>query len=140
MIFFYFGKFKNFSTLETYSFSLFIGGVFAVQSFLVIGGFLTAYLQMKRMEKDKDSSLKVFLKGILGRYIRFAVVMALAVLIHSTWLYRLGSGPFWDRINFTERQFCRDNGWTNLLFLDNYINSDRKCLIHRLGMKFEIVN
>ena len=107
-----------------------------MQSFLVIGGFLTAYLQMKRMEDGKDSSLKVFLKGILGRYIRLTVVMALAVLIHSTWLYRLGSGPFWDRLTFTDKQFCRDNGWTNLLYLDNYINSDRKCLIH--GLENEI--
>lgn len=101
-----------------------------MQSFLVIGGFLTAFLQIRKMEKDNASSLKLFLKGIVGRYIRFAALLALTILLHSTWLYRLGNGPFWDRINYTERQFCRDNGWTNLLFVDNYINSENKCLLH----------
>jgi peptidoglycan/LPS O-acetylase OafA/YrhL len=122
---------KNFSTLKSSSFSLFIGGMFAVQSFLVIGGFLTAYLQMKKMEKEITSSISLFLREVAGRYIRFASLLALTVLIHSTWLYRFGSGPFWDQVNLTERQFCRENGWTNLLFLDNYISIEHKCLIHR---------
>jgi peptidoglycan/LPS O-acetylase OafA/YrhL len=121
---------QGYTSTKLSSFAIFIGGIFGVQSFLVIGGFLAAYLQMKKMENEKDSNLKIFVKGIIGRYIRFSALLALTVLIHSTWLYRLGSGPFWDRINFTERQFCRENGWTNLLFLDNYINSDHKCLIH----------
>lgn len=102
----------------------------AVQTFLVIGGFLTAFLFMTRMEKDDSSSYSLFLRGIIGRYLRFAPLLGFTILIHSTWLYRLGNGPFWDRINFTERQFCRDNWWTNLLFLDNYINVEQKCLIH----------
>lgn len=101
-----------------------------VQSFLVIGGFLTACLFMMRVQKDKSSSFSLFLRGVIGRYVRFAPLLILTILIHSTWLYRLGNGPFWDRINFAERQFCRDNWWTNLLFLDNYINVERKCLIH----------
>lgn len=90
---------------------------------------MTAFLQMNRLEQDKVSGPLIFIKVVIGRYIRFASLLALAILVHSTWLYRLGSGPFWDRINYTERQFCRENGWTNLLFINNYINSDQKCLI-----------
>lgn len=102
----------------------------AVQTFLVIGGFLTAILFMVRMERDNSSSFALFLRGIICRYIRLAPLMIFTILMHATWLYRLGSGPFWDRINFAEREFCRENWWTNLLFLDNYINVERKCLIH----------
>jgi peptidoglycan/LPS O-acetylase OafA/YrhL len=123
-------KTQSFSNFNSFCFGYFNSGVFGVQSFLVVGGFLAAYLQMKQMDSSKESSLVIFVKGTVSRYIRFSALLALTVLIHATWLYRLGSGPFWDRINFTERQFCRENGWTNLLFLDNYINSDHKCLIH----------
>lgn len=101
-----------------------------MQTFFVIGGFLTAYLFMVRMEKNKSSSLTIFFKGIIARYLRFAPLLAFFVLIHATWLYRLGSGPFWDRVNYTEKQFCRDNWWTNLLFIDNYVKVDQKCFLH----------
>lgn len=114
------------------------GNPCAVQAFLVIGGFLTAYTFMLRSDKDDTSSVVLFFKGIVGRYCRLAPLLALAILFHSTWLYRLGSGPFWNRINYTEKQFCRENWWTNLLFIDNYWNVDRKCLIHSwyLGADF----
>ena len=102
----------------------------AVQSFLVFGGFLTAFLFLTRMDKDSSSSFKLFIKGIIGRYIRFVPLLVIMILLHSTWLYRLGNGPFWDRVNYTEKQFCRENWWTNVIFLDNYINVGEKCLIH----------
>lgn len=119
--------YQTFSTSKSISY---MSGNPAVQTFFVIAGFLTAYLLMTRMEKDNNSSYGLFFRGIIGRYVRFAPLLILTILVHSTWLYRLGSGPFWDRVNFTEKQFCRQNWWTNLLFLDNYINVDRKCLIH----------
>lgn len=97
---------------------------------MVIGGFLTAFLFLMRMEKEKSSSFTLFLRGVVGRYARLAPLLALTILVHATWLYRLGDGPFWDKVNFSERQFCRENWWTNLIFLDNYINVEEKCLIH----------
>lgn len=106
------------------------GNPCALQTFLVIGGFLTAYIFMLRSDKDDTSSGVLFFKGIVGRYCRLAPVQALVILFHSTWLYRLGSGPFGDHINYTEKQFCLENWWTNLLFIDNCWNVDRKCLIH----------
>lgn len=102
-----------------------------MQTFFVISGFLTAYLFMMRTERGAGrADYSILLKGIIERYVRFAPLLILTLLVHSTWLYRLGSGPFWDRINFTERQFCRQNWWTNFLFIDNYVNVEMKCLIH----------
>lgn len=102
----------------------------AVQSYMVIGGFLTSYLFMMRAQKNDMTSYKNFFRGFIERYIRLTPLLMFTILAHSTLLYRLGNGPFWDRVNFSERQFCRDNWWTNLLFLDNYINVEEKCLIH----------
>lgn len=107
-----------------------INGINIVQSFFVIGGFLTAYLFLVHVEADKTSSCILFVKAVILRYIRLAPLLILTILVHSTWLYRFGSGPLWDKVNFAERQFCRENWWINMLFLDNYINVQMKCLIH----------
>ncbi|CRK96295.1 CLUMA_CG009715, isoform A [Clunio marinus] len=117
----------TFSTSKAVSY---MSGNPGVQTFLVIGGFLTAYLLMDKLEKNADSSYYEFFRGIISRYLRFAPLLIFTILIHATWLYRLGDGPFWDRVNYPEKQFCRKNWWVNLLFLDNYINVEEKCLIH----------
>lgn len=63
-----------------------INGLNIVQSFFVIGGFLTAYLFMVHVEKDKNPSWILLLKAVVLRYIRFAPLLLLAVLMHATWL------------------------------------------------------
>lgn len=114
---------------------LVVNGINIVQTFFVIGGFLTSFIFLVHVEKEKSSSWFLLFKAALLRYIRFIPLLLLTVLMHATWLYHIGRGPFWDRVNFTERQFCRENWWTNLLFLDNYVNAERKCLIHRFYFK-----
>jgi peptidoglycan/LPS O-acetylase OafA/YrhL len=109
---------------------LVVNGINIVQSFFVIGGFLTGFLFFVHVERDKSSGWLLFLKAVVLRYIRFAPLLLLTILMHSTWLYRVGSGPLWDKVNFAERQFCRQNWWINMLFLDNYIRVEEKCLIH----------
>lgn len=109
---------------------LVVNGINIVQSFFVIGGFLTGFLFFVHVEKDKSSGWLLFLKAVILRYVRFAPLLLLTILMHSTWLYRVGSGPLWDKVNFAERQFCRQNWWINMLFMDNYINVEEKCLIH----------
>lgn len=107
-----------------------VNGITIVQSFFVIGGFLTAYLFLVHVETDKSSGGILFIKAFVLRYIRFAPLLILTILVHATWLYRVGSGPLWDKVNFAERQFCRQNWLINILFLDNYLNVEMKCLIH----------
>lgn len=101
-----------------------------MQTFFVIGGFLTAFLFMSKATNKASSTDFSIFRGIIERYMRFAPLLALTLLVHSTWLYRLGSGPFWNRVNFNEKQFCRQNWWTNLLFIDNFVNVEQKCLMH----------
>jgi hypothetical protein len=49
--------------------------------------------------------------------------------IHSTWLVRLSRGPFWDQIVGEEYRSCRENWWTNLLYINNYVNRKRMVII-----------
>lgn len=109
---------------------LVVNGANIVQSFFVISGFLIAVLFENHVSHAKNANWSLLVKAFVLRYIRFAPLIFLTMLIHATWLYRFGSGPFWDKVTFAERQYCRNNWWTNVLFLDNYINVDEKCLIH----------
>lgn len=63
------------------------------------------------------------------RYIRLAPLMAIAILLQATWLYRLGYGPIFNKIVYAEQEFCRKHWWKNMLFIDNYTNVPEKCLI-----------
>jgi len=39
-------------------------------------------------------------------------------------MWRMDVGPAWRQFNEPEKQFCRKNYWTNLLFVNNYVASD----------------
>jgi len=90
---------------------------------------LSAYMFHEHAESTRNSGSILLIKSMVLRYIRLTPLLALAMLAQSTWLYRFSSGPVWNKIIFPERQFCRDNWWVNMLFLDNYLFTDQKCLI-----------
>lgn len=42
----------------------------------------------------------------------------------------MGNGPFWKKFIESEKTFCRNNWWINLLNLNNYISYDTPCMQH----------
>lgn len=55
---------------------------------------------------------------------RLTPAYAFILLLHATWLPKLQDGPLWPRGAEVERNFCRRNWWTNLLYVNNYVNAD----------------
>lgn len=108
----------------TFIFNSFI----TIQTFLFISGFLMTFFFLSQRQTE-SSNFKLFFKTLILRYIRFAPLQAIAVLLHSTWLSRLGDGPIYNKVNYAERQFCRKHWWKNMLFIDNYTNVEEKCLL-----------
>jgi len=49
--------------------------------------------------------------------------MLVIIFFYATLFYKLGSGPHWDEVVGLERDSCQNNWWTNLLFINNYVNS-----------------
>lgn len=41
----------------------------------------------------------------------------------------MGDGPLWKLVIYPEAEFCRRNWWTNMLFINNYINSHEMVII-----------
>ncbi|ETN67035.1 hypothetical protein AND_001167 [Anopheles darlingi] len=71
---------------------------------------------------------------------RLTPVYAFVILFHATWLLKLQYGPIWRWGAETEQVFCRRNWWTNLLYINNYVNADQPCVQQGwyLGAEFQI--
>jgi hypothetical protein len=44
------------------------------------------------------------------------------VLVSATLLKYMGSGPQWPLVDQTLQQFCANNWWVALLYIQNYVN------------------
>lgn len=100
-----------------------LNGMTIVQTFFTISGFLLTvqFLDMTNSFKKKVNFSYIFY-AILYRFIRLSPVYAFMIFFDATWLIRMNEGPGWKRIAESERYFCRKNWWTNLLYLNNYVN------------------
>jgi hypothetical protein len=49
----------------------------------------------------------------------------LTVLFYTSLLPKIGSGPLWKVTVVPESEFCLENWWTNLLYVNNYVHVDR---------------
>lgn len=66
---------------------------------------------------------------LIMRYLRltpaYGAIIGLAILMPA-----LGSGPFWPETVGQLGPACRANWWTNLLYVNNFIETNNLCLIH----------
>lgn len=51
------------------------------------------------------------------------------ITIFALFLPYMGDGPLWKHIIYPEAEFCQKNWWTNLLFINNYVNSYEMVII-----------
>ncbi|XP_052128961.1 nose resistant to fluoxetine protein 6-like [Frankliniella occidentalis] len=105
--------------------SYLLNGMLLVDSFLVVSGFLLTRLLL--LELDKRGSVNFGLLYIF-RYIRLTPSYLAVVALYATLLPRLGSGPLWPSRILLEQDRCRASWWTNLLYVNNYVNTDQLCM------------
>uniref|UniRef100_A0A1S4GUU3 Acyl_transf_3 domain-containing protein n=1 Tax=Anopheles gambiae TaxID=7165 RepID=A0A1S4GUU3_ANOGA len=105
-----------------------INGSIIVQSFFEMSGFLLSIHFCTTQAKMKRISWIAILVTVGYRYIRLTPAYAFILLLHATWLPKLQDGPLWPRGAEVERNFCRRNWWTNLLYVNNYVHADEPCL------------
>ncbi|XP_050294047.1 nose resistant to fluoxetine protein 6-like isoform X2 [Anthonomus grandis grandis] len=103
-------------------------GWYVVQTFFVISGWLLTYHFFVMTAEVKNLRISHVFWTIINRYIRLAPAVAVMVGFHSTWLVHLSRGPYWDMFVGEEYRNCRKNWWTNLLFVNNYVDNNNMCL------------
>uniref|UniRef100_A0A8D8Z1N9 Nose resistant to fluoxetine protein 6 n=1 Tax=Cacopsylla melanoneura TaxID=428564 RepID=A0A8D8Z1N9_9HEMI len=105
----------------------FNNGPVIVDTFFVIGGFLTFYYLFLELE-DRKGKIN-FLVIYIYRILRITPVYMIVVAFYIHVLPYLGEGPLWETLVVRESDRCRENWWTNLLYINNYVNTDNQCML-----------
>lgn len=51
-------------------------------------------------------------------------VYGLMIAFHTFVLLHLSDGPLWKKIAIQESEYCQKNWWSNLLFINNYVDAE----------------
>jgi peptidoglycan/LPS O-acetylase OafA/YrhL len=107
----------------------------AVDTFLVISGFLTVHVLVRKLPL-KSSAATAARQSAMGRYlyyfpgllvtrvVRILPLYIMCLLFYTQIAPQLGSGPFWYQWLALLKP-CHDYGWTNLLFINNFWPADK---------------
>ncbi|CAF4804007.1 unnamed protein product [Pieris macdunnoughi] len=98
-----------------------------VQIFFVMSSFLLAYKLLK--QKSRGPIFTTFLETMINRIIRISPSHLMVIWFASSWWERVNSGPLWTPLVGGEAAVCRKKWWTHLLFINNLVYPDDKCLI-----------
>ncbi|XP_008552670.1 nose resistant to fluoxetine protein 6 [Microplitis demolitor] len=104
---------------------LLYNGPIIVESFFAFGGLLLAYYLL--IELDKKGRIN-FSMAILIRYLRLTPSYLLLIMFVALILPHLGSGPYWSSKIGLESESCSNNWWTNILYINNYVYTDKMCM------------
>ncbi|KAM3957893.1 nose resistant to fluoxetine protein 6-like [Aphomia sociella] len=116
-----------------------LNGTLVVQTFISLAAFLFSYNVLVQSEKNKETlSLKKFPTLLLNRYIRLTPVIMLTVGLTATWWVHIAKGPQWSLIVENMRNVCRDKWWTHLLYVNNMVKPDDKCLVQSWFMAVDM--
>ncbi|XP_043678966.1 nose resistant to fluoxetine protein 6-like isoform X2 [Vespula pensylvanica] len=112
---------------ESWSKMLVLNGNMVTDTFFLLSGVLLAYTEV--IKKEKSSSWKLDVIGLyLHRYSRLTPAYAMMIGFYATIYSKFGSGPHWDVWVGSNRDYCRDNWWSNLLYVNNYVNVPDMCM------------
>ncbi|XP_053664389.1 O-acyltransferase like protein-like [Anopheles marshallii] len=94
------------------------GNTYTVQIFFVIGGLLLAVNTLEQLKNRDSAGLAYLLDRVKIRLIRILPLYLFVILFHASWYPQSYEGPIGDRFH----DHCTTNWWTNVVFLNNYIN------------------
>ncbi|XP_044753949.1 nose resistant to fluoxetine protein 6-like [Coccinella septempunctata] len=106
-------------------------GPFGVSTFFQISSMLLTFSVLNHFNEksEKELTLKTIFWIVIYRYLRLTPTMAFILFLHSTILPHSGSGPMWNEYLGIDRRNCRKNGWTNLLYINTWVNTSEMCML-----------
>ncbi|KAG4075102.1 hypothetical protein HA402_013497 [Bradysia odoriphaga] len=107
---------------------LLISGTFSVDSFFLLSGLLVTWSSLRHLDKS-NGKLNIFL-SYFHRYIRLTPPLAALVLLSSSLIRQVGSGPLWKIFIGAADKPCQNYWWSTLLYVQNYVNPNNMCIGH----------
>ncbi|XP_071103158.1 O-acyltransferase like protein-like [Haliotis cracherodii] len=111
---------------QSFSFQIITNATLSVDSFFLLSGLLVTYLFLKETEKAGGLKVKHMILYYVHRYLRLTPIYAYVIFINTFLVVYLTDGPTW--MGSADSQFCVDNWWTNLLYINNVYREKTKCL------------
>ncbi|XP_022831944.1 nose resistant to fluoxetine protein 6-like [Spodoptera litura] len=107
-------------------------GTSIVQTFIMVSSFLLAYNLLLHVSDNpkKQFSMKMFPRCLLHRIARISPLYVFVLGLATTWWAHAGDGPLWTPMVRDEAAHCRDKWWAQVLFVNNFIKPEDRCLIH----------
>ncbi|XP_065334465.1 nose resistant to fluoxetine protein 6-like [Cloeon dipterum] len=102
-----------------------LNGTLLVDTFFVLSGFLTCFGILLEIHKRKTLNVPML---YLYRWMRLTPVYMMVVAFYATLFSKVDSGPLWKARVGLEQERCVQNWWTNLLYVNNYVNADQLCM------------
>ncbi|XP_034933729.1 nose resistant to fluoxetine protein 6-like isoform X2 [Chelonus insularis] len=96
-------------------------------SFLLISGVLISHSMAK--EYAKNGEIRWFCR-LIARYIRLTPALLIIIFWYAFIMEHFGSGPQWNSIMKTNADLCKNNAWTNLLYIQNFFPFEEMCATH----------
>ncbi|XP_015121190.1 nose resistant to fluoxetine protein 6 [Diachasma alloeum] len=104
---------------------LLYNGPIIVDGFFAVGGLLIAYYLLKELDTGRKIN---FTANILIRYIRLTPSYVAIIAFIALILPHLSTGPYWSHKIGLESEGCAANWWTNILYINNYVNTEKMCM------------
>nr|XP_015840143.1 PREDICTED: nose resistant to fluoxetine protein 6-like [Tribolium castaneum] len=101
------------------------GATVSVDTFLVIGGFLTMYTFEATLNKGTKFNVTLY---YLHRFLRLTPSLAAMLLAHAALFNYFGSGPLWENTDLYLSKACKEYWWSTLLYIQNYNNPNGICI------------
>lgn len=104
-----------------------LSGGFAVDTFFIMSGFLTAILFVRQTKKERVS-LRMMSLYYIHRYIRLTPSFILVMFVSIYLTPYFGHGPLYPIQQGFEPENCRKgNWWTAFLYIGNFLKSEDLC-------------
>nr|CAH7730472.1 unnamed protein product [Callosobruchus chinensis] len=103
-------------------------GVFILSFHFMMSTWVLIMSMLAKSDRKEPLSIDFIVKSIIKRYVRLLPVLLVLVGLFATWYRHLPYGPLWFGI-CEEAERCRQNWWTNILFIQNYVNKYFMCHI-----------
>ncbi|XP_060069287.1 nose resistant to fluoxetine protein 6-like [Ylistrum balloti] len=107
-----------------WTFQAIMNALVSVDTFFALSGLLVSYLFMREMDKTKGKMNWAMF--YFHRFWRLTPPYMLVLFVEVTLTRYFNDGPFWPEGGF-ERDFCEDTWWTNLLYINNLVKTDKSC-------------
>lgn len=98
---------------------------FLVHTFFTIGGLLLAVHFLDFMESSPRFRWQYFFMGVINRYMRMFPMYFIMWLYQVSWFDRMGYGAAGHSLVGVDMQLCKENGWSNFLFVNNYYKIEK---------------